>query len=89
VFDWNGIVKDLAQHLISAPSKERVGYIICDAERDAARLGCPSDFWDRILSEYEALVARRPLAVSYSLLAAKWAPVVRTMIRRKMGLPDR
>lgn len=90
VFDWKRMVKDLAKHLISAPNKEQVSYIIADAERDVTRLGCcPPDFWSGLLTEYEALLADHPLPPSSRLLATKLAPTVRTAIAEKADLPGR
>ena len=85
VFDWNGMVRDLAQHLISAPSKEQVSYILDDADRDVTRLGCPPDFWSRVLGEYEALLTGHPWPGTSRSLAEKLAPTVRAVIRRKVG----
>jgi hypothetical protein len=89
VFDWKRMVKDLAKHLMSAPNKEQVSYIIADAERDVTRLGCPADFWSRLLTEYEALLADHPLPPSSRLLATKLAPTVRASIAEKTDLPGR
>ena len=87
VFDWNGVVRDLAQHLISAPSKEQVSYIIADADRDVTRLGCPPDFWSKLLDEYEALLIGHPWPGSSRSLAARLAPTVREAIGLKVGPP--
>ena len=83
VFDWDGMIKDLARHLLAAASQEQVAYVVTDAERDAGQLGCPSDFWSRLTVEYEFLLATRNWPPSSKVLATKLAPVVRTLIRLK------
>jgi hypothetical protein len=82
-FDWDRIIKDLAQHLVSAPSQDQIRYILADAERDVARLGRPSGFWDRLLVEYEARLIERPMPASSRSVAKQMAPFVRALIRLK------
>lgn len=82
-FDWDRIIKDLAQHLVSAPSQDQIRYILADAEKDVARLGRPSGFWGRLLVEYEARLIERPMPASSRSLAKQMAPFVRALIRLK------
>ena len=82
-FDWDRIIKDLAQHLVSAPSQEQIRYILADAEKDVARLGCPAGFWNKLLVEYEACLIERPMPASSRSIAKKMAPSVRAIIRLK------
>jgi hypothetical protein len=82
-FDWDRIIKDLAQHLVSAPSQDQIRYILADAERDVARLGTPPGFWNKLLVEYEACLIERPMPASSRSVAKQMAPFVRALIRLK------
>jgi hypothetical protein len=82
-FDWDRIIKDLAQHLVSAPGQDQIRYILADAERDVTRLGRPPDFWNKLLVEYEACLIERPIPASSRSIAKQMAPVVRATIRSK------
>jgi len=81
--DWARIIKDLAQHLVSAPNQDQIRYIVADAERDVSRLGRPADFWNKLLVEYEACLIERPMPPSSRSVAKQMAPFVRAIIRLK------
>lgn len=82
-FDWDRIIKDLAQHLASAPSQDQIRYILADAEKDVARLGPPPGFWNKLLGDYEACLLERTMPVSSRSIAKQMAPFVRAIIRLK------
>lgn len=52
-FDWTFLARDLAAHLVAASGVENAERILQDAQRDAARLVAPADFWLRVGREYE------------------------------------
>jgi len=82
-FDWDRIIRDLAWHLVSAPSQDQIRHILADAERDVSRLGRPPDFWNKLLVEYKVCLIERPMPISSRSMAKQMAPVVRTIVRSK------
>jgi hypothetical protein len=53
--DWLLIARDLAAHLRGAQDLEVVQRILDQAQADAVSLGAPSDWWETLGSEYQAL----------------------------------
>lgn len=51
--DWTFLARDLAAHLAAAADIEIAERTLRDAQRDAAGLTAPADFWRRVASEYE------------------------------------
>jgi hypothetical protein len=67
--DWTFLARDLAAHLAAAADAEMAGRTLRDAQRDAAGLGAPADFWPRVASEYERQARSRGLEVKADITA--------------------
>jgi hypothetical protein len=52
-FDWTFLARDLAAHLVAANDMVVTERMLRDAQRDAALLVAPPEFWTRVASEYE------------------------------------
>jgi hypothetical protein len=59
IVDWMFLARDLAAHLAAVADTEAAERILLDAERDAARLVVPPDFWSRVADEYERRARER------------------------------
>jgi hypothetical protein len=54
--DWPLIARNLAAHLHAAHDGDQIQRILDDAEKDAASIGAPADWWDMVAREYRLLV---------------------------------
>jgi hypothetical protein len=62
--DWILITKNLAQQLCSVGELDVLRRILDEAERDAACLSAPADFWDKVLIGYDKVRTTRDFAAS-------------------------
>lgn len=54
--DWPHLARNLAAHLHAARETEAIQRILDDAEKDAASLSAPADWWQMVLREYQSLI---------------------------------
>ena len=53
---WLHVARNLAAHLHAAREASSIVQILDKAEKDAASLGAPADWWDMVMREYRALI---------------------------------
>jgi len=53
---WPYAARNLAAHLHAARSPDAIQRILADAEKDAASLGAPTDWWEMVAREYRSLI---------------------------------
>ena len=57
--DWPYLARNLAAHLHAARETDAIQRILDDAQKDAASLSPPPDWWQMVLREYQSLVRSR------------------------------
>jgi hypothetical protein len=54
--DWPHLARNLATHLHAAGGTDAIQRILDDAEKDAASLDAPADWWEMVIREYGSLI---------------------------------
>ena len=54
--EWSGVARDLAAHLHAARETDAIQRILDDAEKDAASLSAPTNWWEMVMREYQSLI---------------------------------
>ena len=54
--DWPHIARNLAAHLHAAHDSDQIQRILDDADKDAASISAPVDWWEMVAREYRLLV---------------------------------
>lgn len=54
--DWPYLARNLAGHLQAARETDAIERILDDAQKDAASLSAPPDWWQMVLREYQSLI---------------------------------
>jgi hypothetical protein len=68
--DWAFLARNLAAHLAAATSMENVDRILQDAQRDAAQLLAPPEFWSYVSDEYGKQASQRGVEARDDVRAA-------------------